>query len=487
MVQPIQYTVQAPSAFESLVSGLKLGTSLQEMQAQRALREQQALQIQANMEQKRQQQEALNAVRNARPEDLTQEFVNRYTGLIPAEYQKVLLDQFNRNDTQRQNVLAGQMGQMAQLAFSAADESKINNYFDQLIAAQDSEAEKKALEAERKALLGAPDKNLYGAQKVIMLRSLGDKGKDVADQVVSLNKAKTESLSADELKERAAKAEQAVADKEIALANASTQAERNRLEIELKREQTNLARVQQQTAALPSSVREAEWYRTATGPQRDSFDAIKAASKPVTKVEITNLEKEGQGQLAGDVRTYAQNMIAAANLAGDLPRYRQAIDLAFTGPFADAKLMAARVFGFREDQQSATRQIIQGLAKAALSARALLEGQGAISNFEQEMLQKAEGGEVNWSKAELNALLNVAERAQRLKYEEGARFINTAREMYPNTPSVEVYARSIRPFPDIGQTRTPTPGPVVEQPPVPAAPGPAPARARRPLGQILGQ
>jgi hypothetical protein len=42
MVQPIQYTVKAPSAFESLVSGLKLGTSLQEMQAQRALREQQA-------------------------------------------------------------------------------------------------------------------------------------------------------------------------------------------------------------------------------------------------------------------------------------------------------------------------------------------------------------------------------------------------------------------------------------------------------------
>jgi hypothetical protein len=28
MVQPIQYNVQAPSAFESLVSGLKLGTSL---------------------------------------------------------------------------------------------------------------------------------------------------------------------------------------------------------------------------------------------------------------------------------------------------------------------------------------------------------------------------------------------------------------------------------------------------------------------------
>jgi hypothetical protein len=101
MVQPIQYTVKAPSAFESLVSGLKLGTSLQEMQAQRALREQQAMQIQANMEQKRQQQEALNAIRSARPEDMTQEFVNRYTGLIPAEQQRLMQEQFNRYDTQK--------------------------------------------------------------------------------------------------------------------------------------------------------------------------------------------------------------------------------------------------------------------------------------------------------------------------------------------------------------------------------------------------
>jgi hypothetical protein len=176
MVQPIQYTVKAPSAFESLVSGLKLGTSLQEMQAQRALREQQAMQIQANMEQKRQQQEALNAIRSARPEDMTQEFVNRYTGLIPAEQQRLMQEQFNRYDTQKQNVLAGQYGQMAQLAFSGVDDAQANGFFDQLIAAQDSESAKKALEAERKAFLSAPDKDLYGKQKLIMLRGLGEQG-----------------------------------------------------------------------------------------------------------------------------------------------------------------------------------------------------------------------------------------------------------------------------------------------------------------------
>jgi hypothetical protein len=119
------------------------------------------------MEQKRQQQEALNAIRSARPEDLTQEFINRYTGLIPAEQQRLMQEQFNRYDTQRQNVLAGQYGQMAQMAFSGVDDAQVNGFFDQLIAAQDSESAKKALEVERKAFLSAPDKDLYGKQKLI--------------------------------------------------------------------------------------------------------------------------------------------------------------------------------------------------------------------------------------------------------------------------------------------------------------------------------
>ena len=245
MVQPIQYTVQAPSAFESLVSGLKLGTSLQEMQAQRALREQQALQIQQNMEQKRQQQEALNAIRSARPEDMTQEFVNRYTGLIPAEQQRLMQEQFNRYDTQRQNVLAGQYGQMAQMAFSGVDDAQVNGFFDQLIAAQDSESAKKALEVERKAFLSAPDKDLYGKQKLYMLTGLGEKGKDVADQVRALNKAKTESLSSDELKKRRADADEAVAKAITAQAEARTAPEK---------QAADLAKAQAEAAQMAAGV-----------------------------------------------------------------------------------------------------------------------------------------------------------------------------------------------------------------------------------------
>jgi hypothetical protein len=262
MVQPIQYGIQAPSAFESLVSGLKLGTSLQEMQAQRALREQQALQIQQNIEQKRQQQEALKAIRSARPEDLTQEFVNRYTGLISAEQQKLMQEQFNTYDTQRQSALAGQYGQMAQLAFSNVDEAQVNGFFDQLIGAQDSESAKKALEAERKAFLSAPNKDFYGKQKLIMLRALGGKGKEVADQVNSLNMAKTESLSSDKLRKREAEADQAVAQAKTAQATAKTADEKAAADLKLANANAARAQVQadyeerQQKADLDKKAQE---------------------------------------------------------------------------------------------------------------------------------------------------------------------------------------------------------------------------------------
>jgi hypothetical protein len=60
MVQPFHYTIQAPSAFESLVSGLRLGTSLQQIQLQREqqMAEMQQAQQQAEAERQRQMSHA---------------------------------------------------------------------------------------------------------------------------------------------------------------------------------------------------------------------------------------------------------------------------------------------------------------------------------------------------------------------------------------------------------------------------------------------
>ena len=60
MVQPYNYAIQAPSAFEQLVSGLKLGASMQEMQAAAEQRRMQMDQMQAQQRAQQQQQQRMN-------------------------------------------------------------------------------------------------------------------------------------------------------------------------------------------------------------------------------------------------------------------------------------------------------------------------------------------------------------------------------------------------------------------------------------------
>jgi len=60
MVQPYNYAIQAPSAFEQLVSGLKLGASMQEMQAAAQQRQMQMQQMQAQQQAQQQQQQRMN-------------------------------------------------------------------------------------------------------------------------------------------------------------------------------------------------------------------------------------------------------------------------------------------------------------------------------------------------------------------------------------------------------------------------------------------
>jgi hypothetical protein len=62
MAQPFNYTIQAPSAFESLVSGLKLGASLEEMRLKQEQRAAQVEQARQKAMQERQQQMRLQEI-----------------------------------------------------------------------------------------------------------------------------------------------------------------------------------------------------------------------------------------------------------------------------------------------------------------------------------------------------------------------------------------------------------------------------------------
>jgi hypothetical protein len=518
MVQPIQYTVKAPSAFESLVSGLKLGTSLQEMQAQRALREQQALQIQQNMEQKRQQQEALNAIRSARPEDLTQEFINRYTGLIPAEQQKLMQEQFNRYDTQRQNVLAGQYGQMAQMAFSGVDDAQVNGFFDQLIAAQDSESAKKALEVERKAFLSAPDKDLYGKQKLYMLTGLGEKGKDVADQVRALNKAKTESLSSDELKKRQADADEAVAKAITAQAEARTAPEKQAADLAKARADADLKRVQAQVAQyeqrvgggveLTPDIRTAIAATKLPPDQKESLVALAQAKAPKTTV---NLPKQQEAEDVAVGKLLVKDFEEVRKLAdsgrtqlANLKVAQRVLDAGFrTGFGTEWKAAAASVLsalGVKDATKFATNaQVFLAQSRGALLTKQLEQKGPQTENDAKRIDQTgaALGNTVDANRFILAHAEAIAERNieratfwQKYRRENGT--FDGADEAYaegPGSKSIFDYAplkKYATIIPEQTWKNAPAPNPAAPTMQGGAQPTPA-ATTRRPLGQILGQ
>ena len=114
MVQPINYGIQAPSAFESLVSGLKLGTSLQEMQAQREQRALQAQAMQQKMEAERQRQEVLrDFYGKAKAEQplTVADWLRFGEASGSAEYQKLASAQIQAMPEAQQQANAGFMGQ----------------------------------------------------------------------------------------------------------------------------------------------------------------------------------------------------------------------------------------------------------------------------------------------------------------------------------------------------------------------------------------
>jgi len=114
MVAPYNYAIQTPSAFESLVSGLKLGTSLQEMQAQQQLRQAQAEQIQQKMEAERQRQTLLQDFYSKAKSDqpLTSEDWLRFGEASNSEnYRKLAADRVQAIPEEQQRAYAGWMGQ----------------------------------------------------------------------------------------------------------------------------------------------------------------------------------------------------------------------------------------------------------------------------------------------------------------------------------------------------------------------------------------
>ena len=184
---------------------------------------------------------------------------------------------------------------------------------------------------------------------------------------------------------------------------------------------------------VPTAIQEAIDYRNLTPEQQQTFQALQVLKKPpaaVTNVNVTNLEKTASGELAKLLPDLYEQGNSAASQLQDIPRYRKALESGIVGPLADIRFGAARyanLFGFTGDNAVvATRELVQGLSEMALKSRSSLTGQGQITEGEQKLLIKARSGDIDFTKGEMEAIFNVADRAARSQYEKSRKLLKSA-------------------------------------------------------------
>lgn len=164
-----------------------------------------------------------------------------------------------------------------------------------------------------------------------------------------------------------------------------------------------------------------------TGYQQFELSKAKAGAPSVSvKNDIKTGESlAGQiGPMVKDSFNAAQGAVQTADAAN---RVIQAVDSGkvVAGPFANGRLSALQVgalFGIggkdSADQIANTRQTIRGLAEMTLQGRKQMTGQGAITESEGKLAERAMSGDISMTAAELKQLANASRRAAQFTYEQ---------------------------------------------------------------------
>jgi hypothetical protein len=194
MVQPIQYTVKAPSAFESLVSGLKLGTSLQDIQLRREQQMAAMQQAQEKAEAERQRQARLQMLRGKSFSQWTPDDVLSASDLLPKESLTFLKGQMDQMSTEERRARALTLGQLGSVALMG-DAERTSAAFDERIEAETNPREKEALRAQKQIALTRPED--LAKMYVTMLPAMGDEGKQVADNLLKVRGLEKEKPAAE--------------------------------------------------------------------------------------------------------------------------------------------------------------------------------------------------------------------------------------------------------------------------------------------------
>lgn len=186
-------------------------------------------------------------------------------------------------------------------------------------------------------------------------------------------------------------------------------------------------------------------------PAYQQYSKEKAAAGAArTSVQVNN--KMGES-LAGQIGPMMKDSQASADAAVKQVQAANSIDAALnsgkviTGPTANARLTVAQLadtLGIGGADQKAklesTRAVLQGLAQLTLQGRQQMRGQGAITESESKLAERAVSGDLSMTPAELRVLTNAARRAGTYVHQEHQRKVQAVSNNPDYAPMVPFYA-----------------------------------------------
>ena len=162
--------------------------------------------------------------------------------------------------------------------------------------------------------------------------------------------------------------------------------------------------------------------------------------------DVLKMMTEGKVQATGAIQTAdAANRIISALDSNKI----------FTGMGANVKLGAAQLadglgLGGKDTNEKIgnSRQAMQGLAQLTLQGRKQMRGEGAITESESKLAERAMSGDLNFTAGEIRQLANAAKRAAQFTY---SNYNNMQQQLMQDSPRVAPYYK-IDANPDIFST-----------------------------------
>jgi hypothetical protein len=507
MVQPYNYTIQAPSAFEQLVSGLKLGASVQEMQAAAQQRQMQMEQLRAQQEQQARQRQLMDDVIGGR--------ANRGTwleiGMMGSSeaQRKGAWDQVANMD---QQAVRSQIGFGSQLAFALKKNPAVAKQMleDALRANPNDEFLKRINQ------LSETDTDFAAQTALLALPGLGKDGLDAYKETVNRLFPEATPLSPEAQREAVAKADKAVADAEAAQATARTAEEKAAADLRRSQAEAQKAEVQARVQAaeekLAGGIELTPELRTAIGAtklapdQKQALLDLAAAKAPKTALTVQSQSEAGAyGEALSDRFTEIRKQADLANSQlANLDVAQRILDDGFkTGFGTEWKAAASSVLsslGVKNAERFATNaQVFLAQSRSALLTKQL-EQKGPQTENDAKRIDQTFASLGNTLEA--NKFLIAHARAMALRNRELVTFwqkyrrengtFDGAQEAYedgPGAKSIFDYA-PLKPFARIVSERAveSAPMPVITPPAAQTAPTtPATAPARRSIDDLLNQ